>query len=43
VDPGVKALGVDKHFSLLELMSFLDHVDDLDWHAAPLLKLVSDL
>jgi hypothetical protein len=42
VDPGVKALGVDQHFSLLELMSLLDHIDDLDWHTAPFLKVPSD-
>jgi hypothetical protein len=35
MDPGVKAFGVDKHFSLLELMSLLDHIDDLDWHTTP--------
>jgi hypothetical protein len=35
MDPGVKALGVDQHFSLLELMSLLDHIDDLDRHTSP--------
>src|SRR5262249_47020675 len=41
MDPGVKAFGVDKYFSLLELMSFLDHIDDLDSHTTPFLKVLS--
>jgi hypothetical protein len=32
MDPGVKALGVEKYFSFLELMSRLDHVDNLYRH-----------
>jgi hypothetical protein len=43
VDPGVKALGVDKHLSLLKLMSLLDHIDNLDWHTVPIFKVASDL
>src|SRR5262249_36532300 len=43
MDPGVKAFGVDKHFSLLDLMSLIDYIDDLDWHTPPFfLKVLSD-